>query len=382
MKIFHILFILMLTALVFWGTQQQMEKARQEAIIEASERLKLTRDIRIAQLNSELKTIYSEIRFWADSKVLTKGMQKMLVAWHELSADPKARARQLYIMDNPLSPNYAADYNKANDGSLYSENHEILHYLLKGLTKRRGYYDVFLIANNGDIIYTVFKEDDFATNLLHGKYKDTTLAQGFREVQDDTDLNHVSLFDYIAYAPSNNVPSSFILTSVIDENNKTLGVLAFQLPVEPINAIISNISTRLGLIEVLAVGEDHLLRNRVNKVVVKTQIKTEAIDKALRGESGVEQLIDNKGKLTLTAYAPFEFSQNILGKTKKNMWAILVKKDMVEILTPVDNKIKKWLSILAGLTFLSLLLAWLFVVRSKQDLRVTDKDSQVTRKKG
>ncbi|MEE9310318.1 MAG: cache domain-containing protein [Cocleimonas sp.] len=371
MKIFHSIFaIFLLIAALFW-VQQSITSARQEAINQASERLKLTRDIRIAQLNSEIKTIYSEIRFWADSKPLQQGMIKMLSAWDELGSDPKAKARQLYITDNPLFPNYAADYSNANDGSSYSETHEELHKLLKGLIKRRGYYDVFLIANNGDIVYTVYKEDDYATNLLRGKYKGTSLAQGFKEVQDDTDLNHISLFDFIAYEPSNNAPSSFIQASIVNEKNRTQGVLAFQLPTEPIDEIVSGVSSASGEVAILAVGSDYLLRNRINKEVIKEQVRSIAIDKALKGESGVEQLNDYKGNKTITAYAPFDFSYNILGKTAKNSWAIIVKQDLDEVLAPVEAETKKQLLLLAGLTLVSLLFAWL-LTRKEEELSTTE----------
>ncbi len=373
MKIFHALLVAVLLMSAFFGAQQYRKNAQQEAITQASARLVLTRDIRIAQLSSEVKTIYSEIRFWADSKPVQEGMEKILIAWNELGSDPKARARQLYITENPLYPNYSADFYKADDGSSYSEHHESLHRLLKGLTLRRGYYDVFLIANNGDVVYSVFKEDDYATNLLNGKYKDTTLGQGFREVQDSTNLNHVSLFDFIAYAPSNGAASSFIQTSIVDANNKTQGVLAFQLPSEPIDAIIANMSGVSGKIEILAVGADYLLRNRVDKIVLKDPLRSKAIDKALNGESGVEQTEDYKGNQTITAYAPFDFSHNILGKTAKNRWAIIVKQDVDEVLAPALKETKKWLSLMAGLTLLSLLFAWL-LTRKKEDLSTTEED--------
>jgi len=373
MKVFHLFFIVALLALTFFGLQYRIEQVRQEAISEASERLELTRDIRIAQLNSELKTIYSEIRFWADSKLLIDGMEEILIGWNDLSVNPKAKARQLYITENPLHPNYTADFYKADDGSIYSENHEKLHRLLKGLTQQRGYYDVFLIANNGDIVYTVYKEDDYATNLLTGKYKDTTLAKGFREVIDNTNLNHVSLFDFIPYAPSNNASSSFIQASIIDRNNKPQGMLAFQLPTESIDAILSNVSGRGGLTEIFAVGSDHLLRNRIDNVVIKEKLQSEAIDKTLNGESGVDQLTDYKGVATLTAYAPFHFSQDVLGETDKNTWAIIVKQEIDEILGPVEREMKKWLILLAGLAILSLIMAWVLSIKSKEDLRTTEE---------
>ncbi|MCF6189353.1 MAG: cache domain-containing protein [Cocleimonas sp.] len=367
-------FVALVVAAFFWA-QTSMKDARQEAIAQASQRLALTRDIRIAQLKSEVKTIYSEIRFWADSKPVQEDMGKIIQSWNELSSNPKARARQLYITENPLSPNYKADFYKADDGSSYSENHEIAHKLLKGLTKRRGYYDVFLIANNGDIVYTVFKEDDYATNLLTGKYKESTLAQGFREVKENTNLNHVSLFDFVPYAPSKNAPSSFIQTSIIDVNNKTQGVLAFQLPVEPIEKIIGKIF-EAGQEQVLAVGSNYMLRHRINEETIKEPIRSEAIERALKGETGVEQLEDYTGKKTITAYAPFNFSNNRLGNTAENTWAIIAKQEVSAILKPVEKETRKWLYQLAGLVLFSLLLTWL-LTRRKEDLSTTEEEDEV-----
>ncbi len=368
-------FIVLLIVALFWA-QNTFKGARQEAIEKASSRLELTRDIRIAQLKSEVKTIYSEIRFWAESKPVQEGMIEIIQSWNELGSDPKARARQLYITDNPLFPHYAADFHKADDGSSYSDNHAVTHKLLKGLVKRRGYYGVFLIINNGDIVYSVYKEDDFATNLLTGKYKETTLSKGFREVEENTNLNHVSLFDFIPYAPSNNAPSSFIQTSIVDANNKTQGVLAFQLPVEPIEKIIGN-TTEEGQEQVLAVGSDYLLRHRINKERVKTSIRSEAIERALRGETGVEQLEDYQGKKTITAYAPFSFSNNKLGNTEKNVWAIIVKQELSAILEPAEKATLKWLYQLAGLALFSLLLAWL-LTRRKEKLSTTEEEDENT----
>jgi len=375
MKFFHSIFVILIIIATAFGVNKTIQNLKQDAIQQASENLQLTRDIRIAQLNSEVKTIYSEIRFWAESKPVVEGMSNILNGWYELSIDPKADAKKLYITNNPLYPYYTADYFNAGDDSLYSYFHEKMHKLLRGLTKVRGYYDVFLIANDGDILYSVYKEDDYATNLLTGKYKDTTLSLGFQEVHESTNLNHVSLFDFIPYAPSNNVPSSFIQTSIVDNNNKTQGVLAFQLPTESINAILKSIKGKNKNISIMAIGSNHSLRNQIDDEINKDNIQSTAIDKALKGEDGVIQHIDSKGNNVITAYAPFNFSQNILGSTNTNTWAIIVKQDRAEILKPVEEYINKWLSLLLGLTLLSLLLAWLFT-RGKEDLAIVEEEEE------
>ena len=46
--------------------------------------------------------------------------------------------------------------------------------------QERGYYDIFLFDTDGDLVYTVFEELDYATNVMNRKYKDTDLGNAFR----------------------------------------------------------------------------------------------------------------------------------------------------------------------------------------------------------
>ena len=42
--------------------------------------------------------------------------------------------------------------------------------------------DIFLFNQKGDLVYTVYKELDFATNLKTGRWADSNLAEVFRAV--------------------------------------------------------------------------------------------------------------------------------------------------------------------------------------------------------
>jgi methyl-accepting chemotaxis protein len=45
---------------------------------------------------------------------------------------------------------------------------------------KMGFYDIFIIDAKGNIIQTIAKEDDLGTNLVSGKYKDTSLVRVFK----------------------------------------------------------------------------------------------------------------------------------------------------------------------------------------------------------
>jgi len=49
------------------------------------------------------------------------------------------------------------------------------------IINKMGFYDVFIIDSKGNIIQTITKEDDLGTNLVSGKYKDTSLARAFNK---------------------------------------------------------------------------------------------------------------------------------------------------------------------------------------------------------
>ncbi len=86
-----------------------------------------------------------------------------------------------------------------------------------------GYYDLFLIDTQGNIVYTVKHESDFTTNLIHGPYKDTGLGFVFKQAKEYLQTSN-STFSY--YQPSDK-PSAFVATPII-AGDTILGVIALQ----------------------------------------------------------------------------------------------------------------------------------------------------------
>ena len=76
-----------------------------------------------------------------------------------------------YISNNHFPVGEKHQLGDADDQSLYSRVHAQFHHVFKEYQNEFGYYDIFLIDNrSGDIIYSVFKEVDFATNLRTGPF--------------------------------------------------------------------------------------------------------------------------------------------------------------------------------------------------------------------
>ncbi|WP_188009259.1 methyl-accepting chemotaxis protein [Grimontia hollisae] len=178
--------------------------------------------------------------------------------------------QQAYIglNKNPLGSKHLLD--KANDGTIYSEVHEVFHNNYRTFLESFGYYDIFLIDNAGNVVYSVFKELDYATNLQTGPYKNSGLAEAFISAKD-LNKGDFAFVDFKPYYPSYDSPASFIGTPVI-KGGKHVGVLAFQMPIDTINSIMtSNGKWRENGMgesgELFLVGSDGLMRSQARMLV-------------------------------------------------------------------------------------------------------------------
>ena len=144
-----------------------------------------------------------------------------------------------YIANNPNPTGEKAALNSASDGSAYSEIHARFHPIIRSYQETFGYYDIFLIdPETGHIVYSVFKEVDFATSLIDGPYKDTNFAKVFQAARKASSAETAVLEDFAFYTPSYGAPASFIASPIFDGND-LIGVLAFQMPVDNINNVMT-----------------------------------------------------------------------------------------------------------------------------------------------
>ncbi len=176
------------------------------------------------------------------------------------------RLQQIYISDNPHPTGMKHQLDSADD-SLYSRLHKEFHPFMRSYLEKFGYYDIFLINHEtGDIVYSVFKEVDFATSLLTGPYNNTNFSRAFKAAANSSKGNFVKLVDFEPYYPSYNAPASFIASPIFDGDRK-IGVLVFQMPVDRINSIMTSNQDwkNVGLGEsgeTYIVGEDFTMRTQ------------------------------------------------------------------------------------------------------------------------
>jgi methyl-accepting chemotaxis protein len=279
-----------------------------------------------------------------------------------------------YIANNANPLGSKNNLDRANDGSRYSELHGALHPFLRTALHRFGLYDIFLVEpRGGNIVYTVFKELDFATSLVNGPYAKTRLGDAFRLSWGLDRPGTVALSEFGEYLPSYNDQAAFLGTPIFD-GGKKIGVLIVQVPIDKINSVMTHegkwkerglgdsgetylVSAADGTPRSVArmavedlegyaksVGDAGFAKGLVNAVTakgtsiglvpIKSQATTDVFEKGVAGFG----VYDNYAKVpVLGAYAPL----SVLGLK----WAIIAEINASEAFAPVTavrEKVVVW----------------------------------------
>jgi methyl-accepting chemotaxis protein len=242
-------------------------------------------------------------------------------------------AQYLYIANNshPLGSKDTLD--KSNDGSAYSESHGNYHPIIRNYLDKFGYYDIFLVdSDTGHIVYSVYKELDYATSLKTGPYSNTNFAEVYKQAAASQDKDAVFLEDFKAYLPSYNGAASFIASPIFD-GDKQVGVLIFQMPVGRINDIMQQHDGMGESGETYLVGSDLLMRSQSRfseeNTLLATKIDTLGANEAIKGETGIKIFPDYRNIPVLSAYSPL--------KIEGLNWAIMAEIDEAEALATVST---------------------------------------------
>jgi len=158
-----------------------------------------------------------------------------------LPISPKEEYLQYeYIVKNPYRYGEKSQLKSSPDDNSYNAVHEKYHTFFKTLYQDLSFAeDFYLINQDGEIVYSLNKDVDFASNLKNGPYKNSSLAIAFdKAILHKNDHNYTILVDFTRYAPNYNQPTAFVSTNMVDTSGKFHGVLAAKLSINKINELI------------------------------------------------------------------------------------------------------------------------------------------------
>jgi class 3 adenylate cyclase len=291
-----------------------------------------------------------------------------------------------YIINNPNKVSEKDKLLDPKDGSKYAIVHQRYHNFFKLFAKKMKLADVFLVdLERGDILYSVAKEIDFASNLYNGAMRGSKLSELARLLKTNSDLQTATWMDFSAYRPSYGAPAMFVGIP-LTYNNVTIGGLIVQLPIDEINRITTGkgnwVADGLGNTgEVYLLGEDYLMRSasrffndtinlkndlikkgaqpadvekiyRYGTTVMQVRNYSKTAIEAFRGKTGVEESSDYRGAKVISAYAPIAW--------KGLNWAVIAEKDYEEAFLAVEDFAKNiFIQTAALMLLITLFSMWL-----------------------
>ena len=287
--------------------------------------------------------------------------------------DEAAYLQYLYIRknENPLGSKDAL--NAADDSSAYSTAHALYHPIFRGSLQRLNLYDFFLIdIDTGAIVYSVFKELDFATSLTNGSFAGTNFARAFQEAIRGGRRDVVAFSDFQNYLPSYQAPASFIAAPIYDGRDLR-GAVVFQLPIEEMSEIIGERTGMGNTGETYAIGADRLFRSEsrftadldVDSTIINPTVKvdTRAVRSAIdEGQTGTAIIDDYRGAKVLSSWSPITIHKDSRGGDKNVTWALISEIDQNEVLEPVYSLLK-FVLIIFGVTTFGVLLVSTSIAR-------------------
>lgn len=314
-----------------------ISKAEHALVLAQKEKLVALEASRANALSSYLSSIEQDLSSLSRNQYVRQALFNFMTGWDKIKseANPTKVLQDLYIEKNPNPTGSKEELDYAKDGSFYSEVHAEFHPWFRHFLRQRDYYDIFLFSPSGDLVYTVFKELDYATNLNKGKWKDSDLGNAFRAARDNPSIDNQTFFDFKPYAPSHGAAASFISQPILNKNGSLAGVLVFQMPIARINSVMQVAEGMGESGETYIVGQDYLMRSdsrfSEESTILKTKVTGRTVDLALEGKSGAEIVLDYRGIPVFSAYGPIIFN----GAN----WAILAEIDEEEVMRPI-NKMK------------------------------------------
>jgi methyl-accepting chemotaxis protein len=258
----------------------------------------------------------------------------------------------MYIADNTAEIGQKNSLSAAPGDCDYNRIHARYHTFLDSYVGSFGFYDLLMADIYGNIVYSVCKEVDFATNLLDGPHDDSNLARCF-ERTIKARRGEVVRVDPQPYVPSYQAKAEFVGTPVY-RGAERIGALLFQVPLAKVGMILGDASGLGETGEVYLVNAEFMPESPSRHVAESEfrRARSPAIERALEGESGIMRTVDYAGVPVLSAYKPIE--------EDGERYALVAEKYLSEVHSPANAMLARQLLMAGGMSLAIALLGMLF----------------------
>ncbi|WP_165354637.1 methyl-accepting chemotaxis protein [Tropicimonas sp. IMCC6043] len=275
---------------------------REQSMVDAARRLELAARTRAEQTTE----FFEEFRDAVELEIGLAGTQQSVMALSlPFQRDDEA----------PANTHYAATQAGFHDGFVAQ-------------AKRGGLSDILLVDQQGNVVYTLAKADDFGTTLAPDGSGDPLAA--IYAAASAAAPGRAVVSDVVRYDPAGGIPSVFAAGAVRASNDEVLGVLIHRKPITRLNEILQSGRDLPDGSEVVLVGPDGALRSDSTLATAPTarirSMSSDAVTSALQGRSGTIRADTLQGAPGLLAFAPVP----VPGST----WAVVAAEPLESLFAP------------------------------------------------
>lgn len=325
----------------------------------ATNKLESITALKAKRVEHFLNDIERDIRLRSASPETATALIALADGYNSLENAPEV-LRRVYIEDNEHPLGEKDQLVKADTGSSYGFIHAVYHPGFDALQDQMGYYDVFLFDNEGNLVYSVFKENDYATNMIDGPWASSGLAEAYRQAAlRDADSQSVFV-DFEPYGPSADAPAAFIARPIFNDQGTRLGVLAYQMPIDELSHVASTLGGLGETADGFLIGTDGLMRSDSVQSeiddVLTTKVESKEIQEGLLANATSSfETTGQRGQDVIGSMMPI----NILG----TQWATVILLDKAEVYAGLFSAVLRALAI-AGMVLAGVLVVAAMFSRS------------------
>jgi len=208
------------------------------------EKLEAVVDGRRNQLETFLANLQQDLAATSQNNLMRIALEGFKYDWGFLGADASQELKRRYITENPFPAGERQKYDTAQKPdaakiSSYDQTHERYNAQLREMANSRGWEDFYLIDMSGNVIYSVNKYDDYATNLRSDAMKSTGIGQVFEGIVGADVTDRTVFADYAPYAVIEGQPAAF-MGHALNSQMGMVGVIIIRVPSGKIADIMTN----------------------------------------------------------------------------------------------------------------------------------------------
>tara|TARA_R110000868_G_scaffold408790_2_gene692567 strand:+ start:102839 stop:105901 length:3063 start_codon:yes stop_codon:yes gene_type:complete len=299
------------------------------------------------------EAVNTDLMMQARSPLLQNALRTFSAAWTVLGPEAADTLYRLYVTENGFPSFLRLNTSDAGDGSVYSRAHLRFHDHFRSLMKRGAYRDIYVFNAEGEMVYSVAKQSDFAKSATDGT--GGAFFDAVTRILADPEAEGSEFIDFFDYGDAQE-SSSFLIAPVRQEDGATIGAIAYRMTTATLSENIGH-SAGLGQTgQTFAIGNDGIARTEAkgwhNAPLPEGALLLGALRgaKGIMGDAAAMELSDLNNQIS--AYAP--------AKVFDKDWIIIASKNLDEILEPVANFMSNTI-IFGGITLFVSALLGLFI---------------------